>query len=1221
MENQKPEKINVLSSVYFFRIAIKILSVVCLFFVSTSALGQTTIWTNPITGTNPAAANPYTTGQTVNANLTVSGIGYANTLSALTSTNTYNIGGWTTNATIDDTQYLSFTLTPASGYKMNLSSFVYTGTSGSRAPRSFAFRSDANGNNFATNIGSPTAAGTTISLSNSAYQNITSGISFRFYGFNATSGNTAARSYSINDFTFNGSILGSGTTVLNFGTTNPYYSAPVRSFQINAAGLNPSNATVTISGSANFEVSTTSSTSGFGATATLTATSGSLSNATVWVRLKATTAVGTYLEDISFGGGGVTGLIIPCNGKIIPKELTISNPLVVSKTYDGTTVATVSGTLNGVVGSEVVTFDGIGTFANPNVGNGIAVSLINTLGGANAANYSLTAPTGLTGNITAKPLTITALDHPKCFGVNHVLPTNNYTISGLVSGESVGSVTLSSTGNPAGAAAGTYPIIAQNASGGSFNAANYAINYVNGVLTVYPLSVGGTVSTPSTTICSGSTAVLSVSNYTGDVQWQSSAMGGAWIDVVGATSATYTTQALTQNVSYRAKITSGACASANSNSVDLTVGSAPSAVLSGTSSTCVGGNASLTVSITGGNGTYTVVYSDGTSNTTVTGYANGSSILVSPSATKTYTLVSVTSASGCSASVSGSAIITVGNDSTTWNGTAWTNGEPTASKEAIISGAFTSPGTSNTPYNLRACKLTVTNNATVVISSGDSVNLDGAITVNPGCLVTFNSNANLLQKGTTNANTGSIVVKRNSAPIKRLDYTIWSCPVGTQQLLAFSPNTLTNRFYDYNTDTNQYQSVDPAVTNFTPTKGYLIRVANNHPNQPTPWLGQFTGVPNNGNYSVTLQNFGPGKRFNLIGNPYPSPIDADVFISNNIANGSITGTVYFWRKTNGGINGGYCTYNLGGFNGNGESILTLPQYNENSANVIQTGQGFIVEATGSGTVVFNNEMRINNTVNRFLRNNNSLNSIVERNRIWLNVTDTAGSFAQTMIAYMTGATQDVDQAIDGRLITDGDVALASMIGNDSYAIQGRALPFDAADVVPLSLKVTTAGEYTLTVDRVDGLFANNGQNIYLRDNTTGVVHNLTNGGYTFTAASGTFTDRFEILYQSPLAVTTPVFNESQVVIYKTPTNELSINTGNVIMSSVKIFDVTGRLLVTQKNINSSHVLVSSGISTEILVVQITSNDGLKVSKKVLFPKTAAKIDKKEAMKILVAEDE
>ncbi|MEI7928416.1 MAG: SdiA-regulated domain-containing protein, partial [Verrucomicrobiales bacterium] len=72
-----------------------------------------------------------------------------------------------------------------------------------------------------------------------------------------------------------------------------------------------------------------------------------------------------------------------------------------SKTYDGNTNATITGTLVGVVSPDVVTFNGTGTFASSAVGTGIAVTSTSTLGGANAGNYSLTQPTGLTGNITA----------------------------------------------------------------------------------------------------------------------------------------------------------------------------------------------------------------------------------------------------------------------------------------------------------------------------------------------------------------------------------------------------------------------------------------------------------------------------------------------------------------------------------------------------------------------------------------------------------------------------------------------------------------------------------------------------------------------------------------------------------------------------------------------------------------------------------------------------
>ena len=832
-------------------------------------------------------------------------------------------------------------------------------------------------------------------------------------------------------------------------------------------------------------------------------------------------------------------------------------------------------------------------------------------------------------------------------GENYNLPTNGYTVTGLVAPQTIGSVSLSSTGSSSNANVGTYPILAGNASGGSFNPSNYSISYVEGTLTVAPLAVGGTASVPSSTLCTGSSTVITLTNYTGNIQWQSSNNGSSWTAITDATNSTYTTPNLTQNTYYRAIVTSGDCASVSSSSVSLTIQSAPTAVLSGTSSTCAGGSRNLIVTVNGAGSPYTVVYSDGTTNNfTVNSYVSGTNISVSPAANTTYTLISVTTASGCTATISGSAVVTVFTATTTWSGTAWSNGEPDASKVAIISGAFTSPG-SAAPHNLTACRLTVTNNATVLIKSGDSVTLNGSLTVNTGSVVTFNSGASLLQTGTTNENSGSIVVKRDSSRIKRLDYTLWSSPVENQGLYSFSPTTLSNRFYVYNAQLNTYSNTDVGfnLTNlqypsplvapvgingtdsanvpFVPAKGYLIRTPWNHATSPTAWSGTFTGKPNNGTISMPLTDYGIGKRFNLIGNPYPSAIDADTFIQTNIDNGSITGTVYFYRKTNGANNGSYCSQNLVGYTSNGDpgiSSMAMNPFSNAHINIVPVGQGFFVEGTGAGTgsVVFTNEMRINTNSNRFFKTTNT----VERNRIWLNVTNATGSFSQAMIGYMTGATQGVDTTIDGKLFSDGAVALASLIGTDAYVIQGRALPFDASDEVPLSLKITTAGDYTITIDHVDGLFSDGAQTVYLRDNTTGIVHNLSAEGYTFASAAGTFDTRFDIIYQtSTLAVSIPTFNESQVVIYKTPTNEISINTGNIVMSMVKIFDIRGRLLQELKDINATQTVINAGLSTEILLVQITSEEGIVVTKKVLFPRTSLKLDKNLMIKTQVAEDE
>ena len=128
---------------------------------------------------------------------------------------------------------------------------------------------------------------------------------------------------------------------------------------------------------------------------------------------------------------------------VVAKPLTLTDPVANNKVYNGTNAATITGTLTGIVGLDVVTLNGTGTFADINVANGIAVTSTSTLAGAQASNYSLTQPSGLTANITAKALTL-----PTAAASNKVYNGNNAgTIAGILSGI-VGSdaVTLNGTG-------------------------------------------------------------------------------------------------------------------------------------------------------------------------------------------------------------------------------------------------------------------------------------------------------------------------------------------------------------------------------------------------------------------------------------------------------------------------------------------------------------------------------------------------------------------------------------------------------------------------------------------------------------------------------------------------------------------------------------------------------------------------------------------------------
>jgi hypothetical protein len=160
------------------------------------------IFDNPITNANPSASNPFTSGQTVDPNLTVSGIGRGSGISGSGAANRYSASGWTTAATSDPSDYFEFILTPNAAFKINFVSFVYTGQASGTGPTAVAFRSSVDG--FTGDIGTPSIGGTTVDLSAAAFQNVNASITFRFYAFNASA---AGGTFSINDFTFNGTVV------------------------------------------------------------------------------------------------------------------------------------------------------------------------------------------------------------------------------------------------------------------------------------------------------------------------------------------------------------------------------------------------------------------------------------------------------------------------------------------------------------------------------------------------------------------------------------------------------------------------------------------------------------------------------------------------------------------------------------------------------------------------------------------------------------------------------------------------------------------------------------------------------------------------------------------------------------------------------------------------------------------------------------------------------
>ncbi len=149
---------------------------------------------------------------------------------------------------------------------------------------------------------------------------------------------------------------------------------------------------------------------------------------------------------------------------------------------------TVVGLVNGDTVTDV-TLSSTGAAATATVGGSPYPILISGALGTGLSNYDITYENAeLT--VDPKALTVSATDQSKTYGSLFVFdttsPSAHFTVVGLVNGDTVTDVTLSSTGAAATATVGgsPYPILISGALGTGLS--NYDITYENAELTVDP---------------------------------------------------------------------------------------------------------------------------------------------------------------------------------------------------------------------------------------------------------------------------------------------------------------------------------------------------------------------------------------------------------------------------------------------------------------------------------------------------------------------------------------------------------------------------------------------------------------------------------------------------------------------------------------------------------------------------------------------------------------
>ena len=521
------------------------------------------------------------------------------------------------------------------------------------------------------------------------------------------------------------------------------------------------------------------------------------------------------------------------------------------------------------------------------------------------------------------------------------------------------------------------------------------------------------------------------------------------------------------------------------------------------------------------------------------------------------------------------------------------------------------------------------------------------------------------------------ILRRQEGNINRYWYNYWSSPVGSLAGTALSDNNSTlnnanntsfsvNMLKDENGDSltfstnwnNAVAGITSSYWLFTFQNGLTyndwvninetsaIQTGFGYTQKGNGGSGQyiFEGKPNNGTILIDADDVdgdsGNESEQNvtltttLIGNPYPSAIDAQKFIADN--NGVISGTILLWEQWAG--NSHYLAEYEGGY-GFINNTTTVRAYQhadipiagqsqtegiKRPTNFIPVSQGFFVEVINDGNIEFNNSQRVfikesdilldqededyaNNGSSFFRTSNTETNANTEESNpnqlIRLEFETSQGATRRFAIGFRNDATNGLDYGLDGGLILDKpEDDMGSLLNGQQYIIQALT-PITPEKEVDLTLNAS--GNYTYSLKIVELQNIAEDQDIYLRDNLTNTYFDLRNDqAYDFNSDAGEFNDRFDIVFQSGNTLSNDELANHNTLIYINNLEDmLYVKALSNQANQLNIINMLGQTIQAYRNINNQILengINISGLSSGTYIVSIKTENNLTIDKKVII---------------------
>ena len=394
----------------------------------------------------------------------------------------------------------------------------------------------------------------------------------------------------------------------------------------------------------------------------------------------------------------------------------------------------------------------------------------------------------------------------------------------------------------------------------------------------------------------------------------------------------------------------------------------------------------------------------------------------------------------------------------------------------------------------------------------------------------------------------------------------------------------------------------------------------------------FEGKPNNGTITNTIS---AGYQA-LVGNPYPSAIDANDFIIDNGPSGtnSIDGVLYFWEHYDSNVThyledyeGGYGAYNLIGglppyipieISGNGISSKTPGRY-------VPIGQGFFITASASGGNVnfYNNQrqfvkealgtsvfMEANDQSIDFGDNPNSLNTnrdtaedSIQRVRLEFISPDEYSRLLLLGFVPNGEATDGIDYGYDAPISDVFDNDMCWIIEDDYYSIQGVGA-FDNLKQYPLGVFLGSTGAIKISLQDLENFPEE--IDVFIYDSHLGTYTQINTNDFEIMLDAGEYLNRFYIAFHNEDTLgTVEQTTNNTIVNYLNDTDEIFINTyGKFSIDSIQLLNILGQEVMSWETLDESNGIVRIPVINKLAlgnyIIRVKGTRGEILTKKVII---------------------